>query len=149
MLEGFTQPHNKFRQLLNDVSNRRKDVQDVIDPIEAENIKKFGECLTGLTIGEQTRHQQLATALKDLEMPIHRIQHQVQSLQDQVQNAEHSKILDWLSTIPHRQHHHSDVLAGTGAWFLTHPRLLEWQSLSSSSFIWLHGIVGCGKSYLT
>ncbi|KAI1212174.1 uncharacterized protein F4807DRAFT_361418 [Annulohypoxylon truncatum] len=36
---------------------------------------------------------------------------------------------------------------GTGAWFLQHPRYLDWK-LTTNSLLWLTGIPGCGKTIL-
>lgn len=52
---------------------------------------------------------------------------------------------------PYIQHHEqtkSEVLKGTGSWFLRHPDFLKWRDESASSILWLRGIPGSGKSKL-
>lgn len=61
------------------------------------------------------------------------------------------KILSWLSTIPYMQHHkrtYSEVLTGTGAWFLEDAQYISWRESDRSAMLWLHGIPGSGKSKL-
>ncbi|MCJ1307520.1 hypothetical protein MMC25_001166 [Agyrium rufum] len=62
------------------------------------------------------------------------------------------KLLDWLSVVPHHQHHEtfrSDLLPGLGDWLILTTEFLEWHTSSSSDIFWLHGIPGCGKTRLT
>ena len=62
------------------------------------------------------------------------------------------KILQWISPEPYIKHHQQvkeDVLAGTGKWLLLDPVFSSWQSDSISSLLWLHGMIGSGKSKLT
>ena len=60
-------------------------------------------------------------------------------------------ILRWLSP-PDPSTNHQKALklrqADTGLWFLGNEQYAEWKA-SPSSFIWLHGIPGCGKTILS
>lgn len=40
-------------------------------------------------------------------------------------------------------------LANTGVWLLKSPQYVTWKANSSSCWIWLHGIPGCGKTVLS
>ena len=67
--------------------------------------------------------------------------------------SEHDRlsILSWLSPIPYRQHHekaYSEVLEGTGSWFLQDSEYIRWRDCDTSAMLWLHGIPGSGKSKL-
>jgi hypothetical protein len=65
--------------------------------------------------------------------------------------ARRSKILQWISDEPYKQHHEqtrSEVLEGTGMWLLQDPKFQQWKNDSASSVLWLHGIPGSGKSKL-
>lgn len=57
----------------------------------------------------------------------------------------------WLSP-PDPSINHSNALnirhLGTGKWFLGHPAYSNWKS-NHASFLWLHGIPGCGKTILS
>lgn len=60
-------------------------------------------------------------------------------------------ILNWLSTQLYATHHRAQftkVLDRTGTWLLQDETLLSWQKASKSSFFWLHGSMGTGKSCL-
>lgn len=61
------------------------------------------------------------------------------------------KILSWLSAIPYHQHHkksYSEVLEGTGSWFLEDTQYHQWRESDQSAMLWIHGIPGSGKSKL-
>ena len=125
------------------------EVQQAITSLQNERTE---DGLAALTIEEANRHQELLVTLDDLRLPIHRIEHQLQMQRTCFDGEKSDQILNWLSTIPYPEHHERkvlEVLPGTGQWFLTDSRLQEWQQLSSSSFLWLRGILGSGKSRLT
>lgn len=61
------------------------------------------------------------------------------------------KILLWLSAIPYHQYQkksYSEVLEGTGSWFLEDSEYCHWRDSDQSAMLWLHGIPGSGKSKL-
>ena len=72
-------------------------------------------------------------------------------LEESCDETDRLKILSWLSAIPYRQHHkkaYSEVLEGTGSWFLEDSEFLRWRDSDQSAMLWLHGIAGSGKSKL-
>jgi hypothetical protein len=65
--------------------------------------------------------------------------------------AKRTEILRWLSPEPYLQHHEQtkiDVLPGTGQWLLSDIAFETWKNESVSSLLWLHGMIGSGKSKL-
>jgi hypothetical protein len=57
----------------------------------------------------------------------------------------------WLSSTPHKEHHirHSKSrLIGSTQWLLGDARYLHWQRHTTSSMLWLRGIMGSGKTNL-
>ena len=100
---------------------------------------------------EASDYQRLASLLQDLGQPINRMETQLKSIQDSLDNGKRATILNWLSPTPYIMYHtqaQKDILSGTGEWFLNNERLLEWRKSSSSSIMWLHGPPGFGKSKL-
>lgn len=67
-------------------------------------------------------------------------------------DADKTKILDWISTFRHDQRHQTVRAArveDTGNWFLRCPDYLEWCDTSSSSnVLWCYGNPGTGKTVL-
>lgn len=63
----------------------------------------------------------------------------------------HDKILRWLSP-PDPSTNYNEALTqrhpGTGQWLLEDPRYSRWTK-EPASFLWLHGIPGCGKTVLS
>jgi adenylylsulfate kinase-like enzyme len=56
-----------------------------------------------------------------------------------------------MSQEPYIQHHEQNkqgVLSGTGQWLLADSEFVKWKKESASSILWLHGILGSGKSKL-
>ncbi|KAI9787978.1 MAG: hypothetical protein M1816_007282, partial [Peltula sp. TS41687] len=75
----------------------------------------------------------------------------LKSIQDNLEVSKHTEILRWLSPEPYIQHHEQikiDVLQGTGQWLLSDPVFATWRNESVSSILWLHGMIGSGKSKL-
>ncbi|KAK8257221.1 hypothetical protein IWZ00DRAFT_6963 [Phyllosticta capitalensis] len=93
----------------------------------------------------------LKQKLEDLESPFTRIDRQVDRLHTALEASERSLLLKWLSEI-HVVRHHESVLSGvlpqSGEWLLNNYEFKTWKESSSSSFFWLHGWQGCGKSHL-
>ncbi|CAD0058023.1 unnamed protein product, partial [Aureobasidium pullulans] len=61
------------------------------------------------------------------------------------------QVLSWLSRIPYRKHHEalsSDIIQGSGRWFVSSSKFLDWKASSSSQILWLNGPSGCGKTRL-
>ncbi|KAI9794459.1 MAG: hypothetical protein M1816_005529 [Peltula sp. TS41687] len=66
-------------------------------------------------------------------------------------NARLVKIRQWLSAPDPSENYHRALKqrqAHTGVWFLESKEYAEWKT-DSSSFIWLYGIPGCGKTILS
>jgi hypothetical protein len=62
-----------------------------------------------------------------------------------------SDFIAWLSMTPYRAHHtrHSkNRLRGTTQWLTNDSRYVDWKSSTSSSLLWLRGILGSGKTNL-
>jgi hypothetical protein len=65
--------------------------------------------------------------------------------------AKRAQILRWLSSEPYIKHHEEtkkDALPGTGQWLLSDMVFHTWKNGSESSLLWLHGMIGSGKSKL-
>jgi hypothetical protein len=65
--------------------------------------------------------------------------------------SKRTEILSRLSPEPYIQHHEQtkmDVLPGTGQWLLSDLVFDTWKNESVSSLLWLHGMIGSGKSKL-
>jgi hypothetical protein len=73
------------------------------------------------------------------------------SLDSPAAASKRTEILRWISPEPYIQHHEQakkEVLEGTGQWLLSDPVFKKWKKESVSSILWLHGILGSGKSKL-
>lgn len=66
-------------------------------------------------------------------------------------DAHQSKIVHWLSASDPSVNHLKALEKrheGTGLWFIQSQAFRDWKN-QSKSFLWLHGIPGCGKTILT
>ncbi|KAH8598562.1 hypothetical protein B0O99DRAFT_567007, partial [Bisporella sp. PMI_857] len=66
-------------------------------------------------------------------------------------NNQQQRVIEWLSP-PDPSTNYARALGqrhkGSGKWFLQSAELLEWRTVSNS-FLWLYGILGCGKTILS
>ena len=68
-----------------------------------------------------------------------------------VGDAQLKRILDWLSTVRQNRHHDAaqrDILRSSGRWLLEHPDYQDWRDSTNSSVLWIHGLLGTGKTKL-
>ncbi|AEO64672.1 uncharacterized protein THITE_74764 [Thermothielavioides terrestris NRRL 8126] len=94
----------------------------------------------------------LMRLLRELEVPLTRVDDKVSSLLERIDDSERLAILEWISAVPYRKHHNTvkeDRTPGTCQWLLRHPRFYEWADASSSVILWLQGSPGAGKTFLT
>ena len=142
---------SKFSRRLDDVKKQEEKLKEYIHLVEAEYRADVELTLDNLSLEEEKNFNSLKGVLQDLQQPIHRMERDIRILHDGFTEDERSEVLQWISPIPYIQHHNqakSDVLPGTGAWFLKDEKVLSWLSSNSSSIMWLHGIAGSGKSKL-
>ncbi|KAF2751050.1 hypothetical protein M011DRAFT_396327, partial [Sporormia fimetaria CBS 119925] len=95
---------------------------------------------------------QLLQLLSDLERPILRSATQISQIHDHLKINERAQIIRWLSTVPVSLHHKTvgkTFLPGSCDWFLRLPAFVDFEKSSVSTVLWLHGIPGSGKTFLT
>lgn len=96
--------------------------------------------------------EQLLEISTELKSPVKRLEVINQNLADFIESQERERILDWLSEIPYQKHFtqvYKKVIRNTGKWLFESQDFLDWQNSSTSQVLWLHGIMGSGKSCLT
>jgi hypothetical protein len=110
-------------------------------------------CATIFGLQDQLEnHAELKRMLKDFDAPVNRWDKALHAVTDQLHGERRNGILRWISNEPYEQHHiqtKNEVLKGTGKWLLHDPTFIRWKNESASSILWLHGILGSGKSKLT
>ncbi|KAL2028232.1 hypothetical protein VTO58DRAFT_110920 [Aureobasidium pullulans] len=99
------------------------------------------ELLSDISPNNVEREEVLANSLKELTSKINHI--------NVAQTSE--KIRRWLKAPDPSVNHKKALKAhhrGTGQWFLASNEFLHWKQ-ESRSFLWLHGLSGCGKTVLS
>ena len=147
----MTNFNNKLQRYLESIVNRDQETERYTALADAQYRQIFEEELATLSSDADHKYQQLKNVLDNLQLPIDRIEKDVQDLRDDLGNTKRIQILQWISPIPYEQHHNQarkDLMASTGLWFLNDDRLLGWRGSSTSSIMWLRGIAGSGKSKL-
>ena len=142
---------NRFQGYLDDIAKQQIQVKKYADLVDTQQRKNLEEGLETLTLEEKGKFHRLKKALEDIQRPIDRMEKQLEDVHDNLEDTERQEILRWLSPTPYIQHHvqsKTAILEGTGSWFLNDDRLIQWQSSSLSSIMWLRGIAGSGKSKL-
>ncbi|RDW57470.1 hypothetical protein BP6252_13808 [Coleophoma cylindrospora] len=100
----------------------------------------------------QSANTKIVDLLDSLQKPILRIDGRVKSLLEKVDSKERREILDWISDVRYGKHHatiRDERTADTGTWLVANNKYSEWQNISTSTILWLHGRPGSGKTYLT
>ncbi|KAI0478098.1 ankyrin repeat-containing domain protein [Xylaria cf. heliscus] len=68
-----------------------------------------------------------------------------------IEEAEHLKLVQWLSKVPVSSHHtlrSEERMPDSAKWLLIHDEYKNWKYSSSSATLLLHGIAGSGKSII-
>lgn len=89
--------------------------------------------------------------LRSLEMAVLRLRDQSSHNTRILDEERLVKMVSWLSLSPFPIHHETISQSKTpnfGQWLLKHETYRDWCQTSSSSILWLHGIMGSGKTYL-
>lgn len=95
--------------------------------------------------------QTLVSRLQDMQVPMERLGAVTDESHEILVKWQRDRILDSLSNIPYVNHHqevYRKVLQDSGKWLLDSPITQSWLLSSSSQFLWLHGVMGSGKSCL-
>ncbi|KAI1843118.1 hypothetical protein JX266_010645 [Neoarthrinium moseri] len=99
-----------------------------------------------------TKLDNLRVALDEFDGPFSRWDDKLNKITDGLDRSKRADILKWLSGEPYLKYHKAQretFLEGTGQWLLSHPTFKRCKEESASSILWLHGILGSGKSKLT
>lgn len=141
-----------------EIDAKQSELERLAALAEAEKLQTVAEDVTDLRNEQrqqdqksEQRNKELRQILEDLQQPISRIDMQLSDLRDDLEAEKRDKILRAISTIPYAVHHKAvtrDRLRGSGKWLLEKQLFHQWRSESSSSVLWLHGILGSGKTKL-
>ncbi|MCJ1248784.1 hypothetical protein MMC30_006003 [Trapelia coarctata] len=129
---------NSARRILKSGLLSESDLEDHFGRIRTEQAT-VDHCI--VLVDEQhqiNRHDELTRLLNEIDGPLNRMSDSLRNVQDNLEE-------------PYLQHHEQtkkDVLPGTGEWLLSDPVFMTWKKDSVCSLLWLHGILGSGKSKL-
>ena len=152
LARSIVKPVDTVQKTLDLVRSEEMVVDKFAEIVHAEMTSALAKHVTSLQDNTTRRLDDLEKLIKAFDEPLVRTVGSVQGLQDRLKAEERRGLLAWLSRIPYREHHeitYREVLPDTGLWLLNKAEFLDWQSSSSSSLLWLHGIPGAGKSKLT
>ncbi|OPB46596.1 ankyrin repeat protein [Trichoderma guizhouense] len=115
----------------------------------SDHERKLSMAVQACDAVQSQEHQNL---LQSLSAPLRRVDESVEILVEHLQEKSLDEALDYISAIPIGTYHFNKKetrAPETCEWLLKHQKFLEWEESSCSSILWLHGIIGAGKSYLT
>ncbi|KAI4121726.1 MAG: hypothetical protein LQ338_006194, partial [Usnochroma carphineum] len=93
----------------------------------------------------------LVEVLESWQRPLHLISDQILDVRDAVDLAQTTRVSNWLSTIRVDVHHtaiQDGRLPSSGKWLLQHSTYRHWVHTTNSSVLWMHGLLGTGKTNL-
>ena len=93
-------------------------------------------------------HQDLKKLLEDLHLPINRLDTRLSYIQDDLERQSRLKLLNSISTIKYFTHHSRRTRSDAKFGHVAAPKRDSGigGKKSSSSVLWLHGMVGSGKT---
>ncbi|KAI0197576.1 hypothetical protein F4808DRAFT_463616 [Astrocystis sublimbata] len=124
------------RDLLNTISPRRVEAQKKLGERPPEDLMILGKTETALT------------ALHIVQEDVMQVQHGIEYIKESSQNDKIKQRLSPTDPSINFQNALRQRQPGTGQWLLEHDSYLAWKS-GTNSFLWLHGIPGCGKTVLS
>ncbi|KAL8991707.1 MAG: hypothetical protein Q9169_007725 [Polycauliona sp. 2 TL-2023] len=134
-------------EFLQEIDSTTTKIQASIDTLAVD----LQSLSTAMSVSQDVQHQSLKAMLASFDQPILRTAAQVSDIHAKLLKEERRKILVWLSTVKYRQHHKTSfdtVMPGSGAWLQQKPEFIDWKTSSTSSILWIRGILGSGKSKL-
>ncbi|OJJ06515.1 hypothetical protein ASPVEDRAFT_327326 [Aspergillus versicolor CBS 583.65] len=140
-----------LHDLLNKLESHEKEADRCTLLVEAEVNKDAAAQIADLSL-EIKQISALREALVRIDRPILNMSHQLDRVEDHLDNLQRREILDWISSQRYGDYHRAikdRVLEGTCGWIVQHPEFMKWNADSTSSLLWLHGTQGVGKSCLT
>ena len=152
LARSIVKPVDTVQKFLDLIKSEELVVDKFAEIVRAEMTSALTKHVTSLQDDTTKRIDDLEKLMKSFDEPLVRTVGTLQDLQDHLKAEERRALLAWLSRIPYREHHdmaYREVLPDTCLWLLNKAEFLAWQSSSSSSVLWLHGIPGAGKSKLT
>ncbi|KAL3471968.1 hypothetical protein BJX99DRAFT_262791 [Aspergillus californicus] len=132
-------------------ADRQRALADIVQQMGKLTLNIRSTTIASPTNMSDMQVQRLMQTLWDIEQPIYWITDHLLQWKDELDFTRRSRILNWVSEVP-TVHHHRAICEGrlpdTGGWLFRKLEFLLWQSASYSSVLWLHGILGSGKTML-
>jgi len=129
-------------------------VEAITKVIDAEITRSSDRKLLKLQDTTQTTMEEMMTlrllSLKMLQ-DLGPIENLATELTDQRRREEQLKRVEWLSRVRVDLHHarsKEGLVKDSGKWIFERHGYIDWKDTTNSSALWLHGIVGCGKTSL-
>lgn len=97
------------------------------------------------------RSRILVEILQSWQRPLHLLSSQVLDVHEVMDQAKNTKISDWISKVRVDAHHaaiRDGRLPSSGKWLLRHAIYQDWARAPRSSVLWMHGLLGTGKTNL-
>lgn len=162
MLSSITKSADEVLQLLSPISQLASQIVIISGRIDAKihmstsmsmlNLTDSHESATDWFRRQLQSNNTVMSSLMDSMASNHReTMSRFDKIEESLDEQVRPKILSWLSGIPYRQHHKtacSEILKGTGSWFLEDSVYLRWRDSHESAMLWIRGIPGSGKSKL-
>ena len=162
MLSSITKSADDVMQLLGPVAQQASQIVTISGRIDAKTQISTSISMLSLSDShaksmEWLRHQVrtndtvMSSLITSMASNHYETMSRFEKLENSYNKHDRLEILSWLSAIPYHQHHrkaYSEVLEGTGSWFLEDSEYMRWRGCDKSAMLWIHGIAGSGKSKL-
>ncbi|KAI3320880.1 hypothetical protein HD806DRAFT_221669 [Xylariaceae sp. AK1471] len=119
---------------------------------EAQVEREIIACVGQRRAKADARFQEQLRSLLELREPVLRADENIENVLQRLEWEELTRVLQWISPIEYRRHHDTinELRAkNTCNWLLKRHKFGQWSSATSSMTLWLQGLPGSGKTYLT
>ncbi|KAF8422189.1 hypothetical protein EV426DRAFT_535554, partial [Tirmania nivea] len=127
-----------------DISNDLREIEDLGRTVALD---------ADVTEAQSTRtgFERLQKLLEDVHLTVSPFRPRLDAIEQKLERARKSEILQWISEIPYTEHHtriSESRLNGTTDWLFKREEYWNWRVTSASKLLLLRGTPGAGKTYI-
>lgn len=116
-----------------------------------ERQKHLEEQLIRTGIDQELQAQRVMEMMQEWQHPQAMMAERISDMHHKFEEDQLFQVLKWLTQVQHGTFHEnvkSDRLESSGRWLLNSSSFRRWLTCKESSLVWMHGILGSGKTHL-
>ena len=117
----------------------------------AEGQRRLEEQIARAGVDQELQTRCVTEMIQEWKTPLATMTDKISDVYDMMEEDQMVKILNWLSKVQHESLHiavQNGRLESSGKWLINSSLFRRWLTSSESSILWMHGILGSGKTNL-